>query len=273
MTKPPATEPHGYDTGRGPPVVLLHGLMASTRVFDAVIEQAGSDYRFLSVDLPHSGQSRGWAQMRPSDIAAKLKPWLEAKGVRRASVVGHSFGGLVGLELAQQFPGFVERLVIASTPALGLDAQAKKFLGMKGAEEGAALIGRLPLYRPLVRGYVQWLFGEPARVTDRHVEGYFQSLQNPGSWPGMLEATRAIAEYKLQAQAVIDSKIPVEVIWGEKDRLVSIVDGERLAIAIDAGFTVLPGVGHCVPEEHPEAVIAALRGKTPGRKARDRGRG
>lgn len=268
-----AIEPHGYDTGRGPPVVLLHGLMASGRVFDAVIERAGADHRFLVVDLPHSGQSRGWAQMRPADIASKLKPWLEAKGVRRATIVGHSFGGLVGLELAHQFPGLVERLVIASTPALGLDAQARKLLANPAAEQGAALIGRLPLMRPLVKGYVQWLFGDPKTLTDRHVEGYYQSLQNPGAWPGMLEATRAVAEYRLQSRALIDAKIPVEVLWGERDRLVSLVDGERLAIAIDAGFTVLPGVGHCVPEEHPEAVVEALKGKTRGRKARDRGRG
>mgnify|MGYP001619199587 CR=1 FL=1 len=210
--------------------------------------------------------------MRPSDIAAKLKVWLEGKGVRRATIVGHSFGGLVGLELAHQFPGLVEKLVIASAPAFGLDAQAKKLLTNPVAEQGAALIGRLPLWKPLVRGYVQWLFGDPRKLTDRHVEGYFQSLQNPGSWPGMLEATRAVGEYKLQAQALIDSKIPIEVLWGERDRLVSLVDGERLAIAIDAGFTVLTGVGHCVPEEHPEAVVAALRSTTPGRKAKDRGR-
>ena len=245
--------------------------MASTRVFDEVIEATRADHRLISVDLPHSGKSRGWAQMRPSDIAAKLQPWLAGKGVRKAVVVGHSFGGLVALELARQFPGMVERLVIASAPALGLDAQAKRMLQARGADEGAALIGRLPLWRPLVRGYVGWLFGDPAKLTDRHVEGYYQSLQNPGAWPGMLEATRSISEYQLPREALSASKIPVEVIWGERDRLVSLVDGERLATAIDAGFTVLPGVGHCVPEEQPEAIVAAIRGKK-ARKTRDFGR-
>ena len=88
---------------------------------------------------------------------------------------------------------------------------------------------------------------------------------------GMLEATRAVSTYKLPSAELIGSKIPVEVIWGERDRLVSLIDGERLAVAVDAGFTVLHGVGHCVPEESPEAVIAAIRGTSVARKAKDRG--
>lgn len=254
-------------------MLLLHGLMASNRVFDEVIEGGRREFRFLSVDLPHSGQSRGWSSMKPDAIAQKLKAWLEARGVRRAIVFGHSFGGLVALELAAQFPGLVERLVVASTPALGLPKDTKRVLSLSGADNGAAMIGRLPLWRPLVRGYVSWLFGDPKKLTDRHVEGYFQSLQNPGAWPGMLEASRAVADYRLRCEPILASKIPIEVLWGERDRLVPLIDGERLATALDAGFSVLPGVGHCVPEEHPESVLSALRGTSGARKTKDRGRG
>ena len=267
-----ATEPHFTDQGSGAPVVLIHGLMASTHVFDAVIAQAAGRYRFLTLDLPHSGQSRGWAKMQPAEIARTLQPWLLGKGVKSTIVVGHSFGGLVAIELAAQLPSLVSRLVVASAPALGLNPQAKQLLHLPGAEEGAAMIAKLPLWRPMVRSYMQWLFGDPKKLTDRHVEGYFVSLQNPGSWGGMLEASRSVSHYQLPAQRLIDSKIPIEVLWGEKDRLVSLIDGERLAVAIDAGFTVLHGVGHCVPEESPEAVLAAIDGTSAARKAKDRGR-
>ena len=252
--------------------LLLHGLMASNRVFDEVIDQGRREFRFLAVDLPHSGQSRGWSSMKPVEIARTLKRWLDAKGVKRATVFGHSFGGLVALELAAQFPGLIDRLVVASTPALGLAPEAKRFLNLPGAEDGASLIGKLPLWRPLVRGYVGWLFGDPKKLSERQVEGYFQSLQNPGAWPGMLEASRAVAEYRLQAEAIRATKIPIEIVWGERDRLVPLIDGERLATALDAGFSVLPGVGHCVPEEHPQSVLAAIRGDSRARKANDRGR-
>ncbi len=253
-------------------MLLLHGLMASTHVFDEVISLGRKEFRFLSLDLPHSGKSLGWAQMNPVRIAARLKPWLQSKGLEQVTVFGHSFGGLVGLELAVGFPKWVQRLVIASAPALGLHPQAKQLLHLPGAHEGAAMIARLPLWKPLVRSYMQWLFGEPRKLTDRHIEGYFQSLQNPGSWVGMLEATRSVAAYKLPSAAMLGSKIPVEVLWGDRDKLVSLIDGERLAVAIDAGFTVLHGVGHCVPEESPEAVLEAIRGTSAARKAKDRGR-
>ena len=252
--------------------MLLHGLMASNRVFDDVIAAGKKDFRFLTLDLPHSGKSFGWAQMKPEDIAQKIAPWLKSKGVRQATLVGHSFGGLVALELATQFPKTVKRLVVASAPGLGLSAQTKKLLYAPRVEKAAAMIGQLPMMKPFVRSYVGWLFANPRKVTDKHLEGYVESLKNPGAWPGMLEATRSVSGYQLQAAKLIASKIPIEVIWGERDRLVSLVDGERLAIALESGFTVLPDVGHCVPEEAPEAVLEAIRGNVPTRKARDRGR-
>ncbi len=253
-------------------MVLIHGLMASTHVFDEVIALGRDEFRFLTLDLPHSGKSRAWAKMNPAAIALKLKPWLFEKGVKHATIVGHSFGGLVALELAVQFPSLVDRLVIASVPALGLDPQSKQLLHLPGVDESAAMIARLPLWKPLVRKYVQWLFGDAKKLSDRHVDGYFQSLQNPGIWAGMIEATRSVSSYKLPSAKLLGSKFPIEVIWGDRDRLVSLIDGERLAVAIDAGFTVLQGVGHCVPEEDPQAVIRAIRGTSMARKAKDRGR-
>lgn|GEM_PF-1859203 len=252
--------------------MLLHGLMASNRVFDEVVAAGKKEFRFLTLDLPHSGKSFGWAQMRPEDIAQKIEPWLKEKGVHQAVVFGHSFGGVVAIELATQFPKLVKRLVVASAPALGLSAQTKKLLHSTRAEQGAALIGQLPMWKPFVRSYVGWLFANPRKLTDKHLEGYVDSLKNPGSWPGMLEATRSVSSYQLQAAKLIASKIPIEVLWGERDRLVPLIEGERLSIALESGFTVLHDVGHCVPEESPAAVLDAIRGTVASRKARERGR-
>jgi pimeloyl-ACP methyl ester carboxylesterase len=49
------------------------------------------------------------------------------------------------------------------------------------------------------------------------------------------------------------------VLWGDKDPLVPVIHGERLATALQADFRVLADVGHCVPEEHPQAVLEAIR--------------
>jgi pimeloyl-ACP methyl ester carboxylesterase len=74
----------------------------------------------------------------------------------------------------------------------------------------------------------------------------------------MLEALRAISSFRLNPAAFATALYPRHVLWGSKDPLVSVVQGERLALAIGGDLRVLDGVGHCVPEERPDAVEEAL---------------
>jgi pimeloyl-ACP methyl ester carboxylesterase len=246
------------DEGSGPPVVLIHGLASHTRVFDDVMAQGGKDHRFVAVDLPKSGRSKDWAACAPGAIAEGLFPWLEQKGLKQFAVVGHSFGGLVALELAARRPKAVTKLVIASAPALGLPPQTRQLIENPLSEWAMSFMSRLPAYRPAIRRYFEWLWGDPKRLTDRHVEIYAQALEAYRVWDGMLEAGRAIASWRLPLEALRAGTFPAHVLWGEKDPLVPLVHGEHLATSLKAPFTVLEKTGHCVPEERPEAILKAL---------------
>src|SRR4051812_22111103 len=131
------------DEGSGPPVVLVHGLASHTRVFDDVIAQGSKGHRFVAVDLPRSGRSKDWAACAPGAIAEALLPWLEQRGIKQFAVVGHSFGGLVALELAARRPKAVTKLVVASAPALGLPAQAKQLLANPASDWALQLLSRM----------------------------------------------------------------------------------------------------------------------------------
>ncbi len=240
--------------------------MASTEVFSPLIKLAKDRHRFLAVDLPHSGRSGAWAPMRPEPIAEGLERWLADRHVTAVTVVGHSFGGLAAMALAQRGKLKIERLVLVGTPSVGLPAQAKQLLSNPVADYGAAMLAQMAMPKPLLRRYLGWLFGDPSRLTDEALEGYATTLANKGCWPSMLEATRSIVAWKMPRPL----GVPTEVVWGEKDRLVPLVHGEQLAIGLDAGFTVLPGVGHCVPEEEPEVLLRALEGTLRSRKAKER---
>jgi pimeloyl-ACP methyl ester carboxylesterase len=246
------------DEGSGPPVLLVHGLASHTRVFDDVMAQGAKDYRFVAVDLPRSGRSKSWAACTPAAIADGLLPWLEQRGLRQFAVVGHSFGGLVALELAVRRPKAVTKLVVASAPALGLPAQAKQLLENPVSDWALQFLARMPAYRPAIRRYFEWLWGEPKRLSERHLDIYAQALEADGVWQGMLEAARAIASWRLPVEPLQAAGIPTRVLWGEKDPLVPLVHGEHLATSLKAPFTVLEKTGHCVPEERPEAILKAL---------------
>jgi len=257
---------HYKDQGAGPPVLLLHGLMASSQVFEPLVALGAGKHRFVSVDLPHSGKSGAWAPMKPEAIAGYLDRWLTDHGLREVTVVGHSFGGLAAMALAVLNPKRFNRMVLCGTPAVGLPLQAKLILENPIADYGAAMLAQRFLPRAYVKRYVSWLFADPSKLSDAQLEGHETTLKNSGCWPSMLEATRSIVAWKSPPAF----GFPVEVLWGERDRLVPVVQGEQLAISLDAGFTVLPNVGHCLPEEEPQALLKALRGELKSRKAKDR---
>ncbi len=260
------------DEGQGAPVVFLHGLMASHRVFDAAVADLSKDHRCLRFDLPRSGKSGAWAPMNPDAVADALKMWLEKAGVRKFTLVGHSFGGVIGLAYALRAPQSIDRLVLMSCPGLGLPLEAGPLLRNPIADFGAQALGRFAMPKPALAAYLRWLAPTAGVMTEERVGHYHQALSADGAWAGMLEATRAIAAWKA-TYVTLRGAFPIEVIWGEKDPLVPLIQGERLAMALHAGFTVLPKLGHCVPEESPETLIAAVRGMLKSRRADDRTHG
>lgn len=248
---------HVRDEGVGEPLVLLHGLGASHRVFDPLFERRGQR-RLIAVDLPRTGRSGHWAPSTPTGIAEELTRALDRAGVGRFELFGHSFGGLVSLELAAVQGERVSRLTVASTPALGVPPELKLLLSNPMLDFTMGWMGRMPVWRPALKGYLQTIWGESTQLAEHHLALYEEALQAPGFAEGMLEALRSVGRYRAPLEAVAQAPIEKHVLWGEKDRLVSVVQGEQLARAIGARFEVLPDIGHCVPEEHPEAVAATL---------------
>lgn len=262
---------HWIDVGQGPPVLLIHGLMASVRAFDPLIARAKAEYRLLGIDLPCSGKSDGWAPMNPEALAIKLDQWMNERGVYKYSVIGHSFGGLVAMQLAARAPQRIDRMLVMSAPAMGMSRELKTALEHPSLAMGASMLGRLPVFPQAVRAYVAgFLFGPDAKLSDVQLEGYVETLRNPRAWSAMLEAIRAVGAYSLPVEAL--RQVNLDVLWGGRDKLVPVIDGERLATSVGAGFEVLTRVGHCVPEEAPDELLEWLRLGKPLRKVQSRGR-
>ncbi|MDP3501534.1 MAG: alpha/beta hydrolase [Myxococcales bacterium] len=250
---------HYRDEGQGEPIVLIHGLGASHRVFDGVITEGGEQHRFLAIDLPRSGRSRNWAENTPDAIAAALEPFLVNRGLTHFRLFGHSFGGLVALSYAAKFPQRVSSLTVASAPALGLPAEARLFLESPLAPMSTMWMSATPMWRPMVKNYLRWLWGQPGAFKDDTVEHYLESLRADGFITGMLDSLRSVGRFRLPKEALAAGDFPKRVIWGDRDPLVPIIQGEQLATALGADFRVLKDVGHCVPEEHPVAVLESIR--------------
>ncbi len=102
----PAPRPlAAMDVGRGEPcIVLVHGLGVDRTEWDGVAKRLTKRHHVLAVDLPGHGGSEAADSVQVERIAAALDATLEARGIRRAVLVGHSYGGLVAIAEAAAHP-------------------------------------------------------------------------------------------------------------------------------------------------------------------------
>src|SRR4051794_17439645 len=106
--------------GSGPPVVLIHGMINSSRHWEEVALRLAPKHTVIAPDLIGHGDSatpRGDYSLGAH--AASIRDLLAAIGIERASIVGHSLGGGVAMQFFYQFPQRVERLVLVSSGGLG----------------------------------------------------------------------------------------------------------------------------------------------------------
>jgi esterase len=141
-------------TGDGPPVVLLHGLFGSARNFGTIQRAVAPLFRVIAMDARNHGSSSHAADMRYPTLAADVLETLDALGVARAAVIGHSMGGKTAMTLAIMAPERVGRLLVADIApvpyAHGNDSIAGALraiplhAGLTRAEADSALIDVVP---------------------------------------------------------------------------------------------------------------------------------
>lgn len=183
--------------GSGPPVVLIHGMVNSSRHWEAVALRLADHYTVVAPDLIGHGDSatpRGDYSLGAH--AASIRDLLVAIGVERASIVGHSLGGGVALQFFYQFPQRTERLALISSGGLGHDVSP---LLRSAALPGASGLLSLAADRRLLAV----LGGLGGRLRARGVDTgvYLQAiaralgpLQEPGSRTAFLQTLRAVID-------------------------------------------------------------------------------
>jgi len=249
-----------YGPAGGDAVVLLHGYSASIEWWERVAPALAADgHRVIAIDLVGHGGSEA-----PSDAARygadgqrdAVRQALDALGVRRAVLVGHSMGGAVATALAQDDPGRITKVVVADTPAAdGMTAMPflaravcwpvlgpalDRFRGIKAVDEDALQTGFAADY-PVP----DFAYRSLSRLTHTGV------------------CDSDVVEDLNAQQAVADRLAglgkPVLVLWGERDVLTP--TAANVARYEQAGLKprVIAGSGHSPMVEKPDDFLAALR--------------
>ncbi len=106
--------------GKGKPIVLLHGYLESSSVWEKLIEVFPCEYNFISIDLPGHGKSDDFGPVNTMEFMADaVKALFEDLNIEQASVFGHSMGGYVALAFAKKHPEKVLSVGLLHTVPFG----------------------------------------------------------------------------------------------------------------------------------------------------------
>lgn len=255
---------HFVSRGAGPAVLLVHGMGAASHAWDH-LELEG--FRLIAVDLPGCGRSElSLGPQGPHDLAYLLGELMRELGHKSFSVVGHSLGALIALELALLRPEHVRAAVLVDA-AIRVSPAARLCNLPVAPEAAAAALEALPVPRALIRLYLRVIFGDRRRITQAAVEAYARTAGSPNYLSVQLAQIRGLLSWS-PGDRIRSLRVPALVVWGERDPFVALEAGERFARSLPgARFVAIPGCGHAPAEECPAALTAAavpfLAGRAP----------
>jgi len=258
---------HYSDRGAGRPVVLLHGNAVTGADYNTsgVAERLVGTYRVIIVDRPGFGHSdrprdRTWTAAEQADL---IHTALQRLGVGPAVVVGHSWGTLVALALAERHRAGVAGLVLLSGyyfPVARLDALLVAPVA-------------IPVLGDILRYTISPVFGwinmplmkramfAPAPMTDRFKREYSTAL---ALRPSQLRATASDGALMMSDAAGLSARydalrMPVAIVHGNGDKVVSPDHAERLRVAVpDGTLRTVEGAGHMVHHVATDQVVEAI---------------
>ncbi len=244
----------------GPPVLLLHGFLGSTDDWSPVIDVlATAGYRVIAFDRPPFGLSDKSTRLDYSVAgqAVLTVGLMDALGIDRASLIGHSAGGSVAAQVALDAPERVEQLVLVAA-AIGLD--------MSNGED-APDFGPLSFITdadpadPEAQQRLTDLVESPlARIFAGELVG--RDMFQLYGWEGGLLAfvrDNLNTTDDMQADDLASLTVPVALIWGERDEIVPLEVGERLFSALpNAVWITYPDAGHMVMQDETDTFNADL---------------
>jgi pimeloyl-ACP methyl ester carboxylesterase len=209
------------DIGTGTPVVLLHGLGSSSKVWEHLTALLETTHRVLTFDLLGFGDSPkpDWLDYTVDDHAHAVLAGLEKRNVTGPVVfVGHSMGCLVAVHIARLRPGFVKRLVLYEMPLYTEAPSLKRYTMLRKLYFAVyKRILKHPKYSPSNARMVQKL---AARVA-----GFEISKQ---TWTPFVKSLKNTVMNQTTADDMKRLSTPMDVIYGSRDRVV--LRGEAQAI-------------------------------------------
>jgi pimeloyl-ACP methyl ester carboxylesterase len=216
-----------------PPIVLVHGLLVSSRYMMPTAKRLAPDFRVYAPDLPGYGKSdKPRRALNVPELADALAAWMRSAGLKRAALVANSFGCQVAAHFAVRYPERVERLILLGPTvdphARGLLSIAARWLLMVPLEPFSL---DLVVARDFLDMGPRCFLASVRHMLHDHIELQLRHIQ-----------------------------APTLIVRGERDTTVSQRWAEEAVRLLPHGrLAVIPGVPHTINYNSPDEVARLIR--------------
>jgi pimeloyl-ACP methyl ester carboxylesterase len=261
------------DTGEGPPIVFVHGLLVDGRLWRKVTPSLEGRFRCITPDLPlgaHTIPMKPDAPVTPPDLAALVLEFIEALDLRDVTLVGNDTGGALSQIAVTKNPERIARLVL--TPCDAFDNFLPPMF------KGLQILAR---FQPALTAFVQplripalrrlpiafgWLTKRPIdrEVENAWVRAFFTRRETRRDVARILRAIDS--KYTQEAAERLPSfDRPVLIAWASEDKVFPLEHAHRLAgLFADARVEEIDDSYSFVPEDQPERLAELIGEFAPG---------
>jgi pimeloyl-ACP methyl ester carboxylesterase len=240
----------------GEPLILLHGLTDSSRSWSMTLTILEPKYHvFIPDQRGHGASEAPGCCYAMADFAGDLVAFMDAKGIAKATLAGHSMGGFIAQYVAIAHPERVKRLVLVASAAAGVGndvlewvrAQARTFTSL-----------------PIDPNFIDQWTSNPSPVDPTFLK-YVKSETSYVPIRTWREATLGLLGQDFQS-VLPEVKVPTLILWGSADPVFATVDQNLLRTALSGAaktFRIYDGVGHNMQWEQPLRVAQDIYAFVP----------
>lgn len=254
--------------GEGPPIALIHGITSSSEVWVELMQDlVDAGYKVIAPDLfGHGASAKPKGDYSLGAYASGVRDLLGLLGFESATVVGHSLGGGIAMQLAYQFPEYCERMVLISSGGLGREVSpVLRAATLPGSELVMPLIVSDWAVRAggAVSGFFERLGMRPGPHLQEMGRGY-ASLVESDSRLAFIHTLRAVIDSGGQKVSAMDrlylaERMPVLIIWGDRDPIIPVEHGRRAHLEIPhSRFVEIADARHWPQLDQPRLVCTEL---------------
>jgi pimeloyl-ACP methyl ester carboxylesterase len=247
------------ERGEGVPVVLIHGIPTSPRLWRHVLPRIGAG-RCLAWEMVGYGRSISEGEGRDISVrrqAEYLLRWMRELGVDAAVLVGHDLGGGVAQIAAVHRPDACLGLVLVDS----ISHDSWPIAPVRAMRAAGEAVRRLPdvAMGPMFRALVRLGHDAPG-LGDRSARAHWEPYAGRGAGEAFVRQADALrtADTLEVGGRLGEIRVPTRVVWGGRDPFQPVAYGERLARELDAPLVRIDGGRHFTPEDHPDVVAGAI---------------